>query len=298
MLRYNGAFTAVDRELLRRSRRRLVILVIPIILALVGLSLYRQQSQVNQPVTYVNDEDHFKYGSITTDSTSGIPYWIWRTMPEVCSGLLPGGYASLGVVQEPGKDTPIGFSKRRIGFFEQVGPNCALCHTTSLRRSESAHPEFYLTGPSNQLDLMGYFHFLFSCARDPNFTTENVIAAIDKHIDVGIVDGLFYRLAIPEVRAALVERGPKFDAITAYRPAWGPGRVDTFNPYKVLVFNLDMSNDKTLGTADFMSIWNQGVREGIWLHWDGNNDSVDERNLSASIWSRTLMRIVRMRSRS
>ena len=69
------------------------------------------------------------------------------------------------------------------------------------------------------LDLMGYFHFLFSCARDPNFTTENVIAAIDKHIDVGIVDGLFYRLAIPEVRAALVERGPKFDAITAYRPA-------------------------------------------------------------------------------
>jgi hypothetical protein len=83
MLRYNGAFTAVDRELLRRSRRRLVILVIPIILALVGLSLYRQQSQVNQPVTYVNDEDHFKYGSITTDSTSGIPYWIWRTMPEV-----------------------------------------------------------------------------------------------------------------------------------------------------------------------------------------------------------------------
>jgi hypothetical protein len=32
-----------------------------------------------------------------------------------------------------------------------------------------------------------------------------------------------------------------------------------------------------------MSIWNQASREGIWLHWDGNNDSVDERNLSAAI---------------
>jgi hypothetical protein len=44
-----------------------------------------------------------------------------------------------------------------------------------------------------------------------------------------------------------------------------------------------MSNDRSIGTADFMSIWNQGVREGIWLHWDGNNDSVDERNLSAAM---------------
>ena len=71
--------------------------------------------------------------------------------------------------------------------------------------------------------------------------------------------------------------------IAANRAAWGPGRVDTFNPYKVLIFNLDMSNDRSIGTADFMSIWNQGVREGIWLHWDGNNDSVDERNLSAAM---------------
>src|ERR1700736_23098 len=205
--------TAVDHELIKRRRRRWIVVAIIAVLGLVAFSAYRQVMRIDADVKYDNDEDHFKYGSIGSDK-AGIPYWIWKTMPEVCSSQRPGGYASLGVVQEPGKDTPIGFSKRRIGFFEQVGPNCALCHTTSLRRSKSAHPEFYLTGPSNQLDLMGYFHFLFSCARDPNFTTENVIAAIDKHIDVGIVDGLFYRLAIPEVRAALVDRGPKFDAIT------------------------------------------------------------------------------------
>ena len=30
-------------------------------------------------------------------------------------------------------------------------------------------------------------------------------------------------------------------------------------------------------------MWNQAPREGLQLHWDGNNDSVDERNLSAGL---------------
>jgi len=282
MDRNGEVLTAVVLELRRRTRRRLLIAMIPVVLAGVFFSLYRQQSQANIPVTYANDEDHFKYGSIGSD-TNGIPYWIWKTMPEVCASLLPGGYASLGVIQEPDKDTPIGFSKRKVGFVEQVGPNCSLCHTASLRRTAAAAPETYLTAPANQLDLMGYFRFLFACGRDSNFTADNFLAAIDKHKTLGVVDRLIYRLAVPRVRDALLERAPKFDAITAGRAAWGPGRVDTFNPYKVLVFNLDMTNDRSVGTADFMSIWNQQPREGIWLHWDGNNDSVDERNLSAAI---------------
>jgi hypothetical protein len=36
------------------------------------------------------------------------------------------------------------------------------------------------------------------------------------------------------------------------------------------------------GIADFPSVWNQKARKGMWLHWDGNNCSVDERNLSAA----------------
>jgi mono/diheme cytochrome c family protein len=59
--------------------------------------------------------------------------------------------------------------------------------------------------------------------------------------------------------------------------------VDTFNPYKTLVFKLDMSQDDSIGTADFMAIWNQGSMDGLYMHWDGNNRSVDERNLSAAI---------------
>jgi len=65
--------------------------------------------------------------------------------------------------------------------------------------------------------------------------------------------------------------------------SWGPGRVDTFNAPKALL-GFDMRNaheSELMGNADFPSVWNQKYRKGMWLHWDGNNCSVDERNLSA-----------------
>jgi mono/diheme cytochrome c family protein len=266
-----------------RIRWLLLAVAIVAVLALVGFSVFRQQMRANLPVAYDNDEDHFKYGSITSD-VEGLPYWIWATMPEVCSRLLPGGYASLGVIQEPGRPTPIGFSTRRVGFLDQVGPNCALCHTASLRRSPTADPDVYLTAPANQLNLMGYFRFLFDCGNSADFNTDNVLAAIERHHPLGFFDRLIYSRAVPAVKSALQTKVKQFDSITVGRPDWGPGRVDTFNPYKVLIFkDYDMSKDKSVGTADFMSIWDQASREGLWLHWDGNNDSLDERNLSAAI---------------
>src|SRR6202008_4086859 len=65
--------------------------------------------------------------------------------------------------------------------------------------------------------------------------------------------------------------------------AWGPWRVDTFNPPKALLgFRMDTAGGvERTGIADFPSVWNQKARKGMWLHWDGNNCSVDERNLSA-----------------
>jgi len=67
---------------------------------------------------------------------------------------------------------------------------------------------------------------------------------------------------------------------------WGTGRVDTFNPYKALQFNWrlqDLPPRELTAASDFPSLWNQKPREGMDLHWDGNNNSVDERNLSASL---------------
>src|SRR4029453_6237866 len=71
------------------------------------------------------------------------------------------------------------------------------------------------------------------------------------------------------------------------RPPQGPGRVDTFNPYKAMfAAQTHFDSDDTVGTADLPSLWNQRMRQGMWLHWDGNNNSVDERNKSAAIGGR------------
>ena len=63
------------------------------------------------------------------------PYLIFKTLPKVCPDKLPGGYASLGLVFEPNHDMPIGVSRRwRLGL-EQVGLNCAVCHTGTVRET-------------------------------------------------------------------------------------------------------------------------------------------------------------------
>ncbi len=53
-------------------------------------------------------------------------------------------------------------------------------------------------------------------------------------------------------------------------------------PYKVM-FGFEMKADKAVGTVDLPSLWNQKIRDGMWLHWDGNNNLVTERNKSAAI---------------
>ena len=54
-----------------------------------------------------------------------------RSAPTSCRAATP----SLGFIYEPGHELPIGVSRRyRLGF-DQVGLNCAVCHTGTLRDS-------------------------------------------------------------------------------------------------------------------------------------------------------------------
>src|SRR5580765_7499967 len=77
----------------------------------------------NGVIDYANIEDHFKYGSIGSEPASGLPYWIWKALPELFADKLPGkGYASLGFIQEAGNDRPIGFTLRRV-FIDRVSLN-------------------------------------------------------------------------------------------------------------------------------------------------------------------------------
>ncbi len=79
---------------------------------------------------------------------------------------------------------------------------------------------------------------------------------------------------------------PKPETLTGSIP-WGPGRVDTFNPYKLIHFGIKpecLSEKERVGAVDFPTIFLQRPRgeRGMHLHWDGNNASLKERNLSAA----------------
>ena len=105
---------------------------------------------------------------------------------------------------------------------------------------------------------------------------------------IGWVEAVLLRRSVPQLRATLLTRRHQLGYIALLQGAnetnalrFGCGRVDTFSPYKSIQFGFP--HDGTFGIADFPSIWNQRPREGKQLHWDGNNASVFERNISASL---------------
>jgi mono/diheme cytochrome c family protein len=261
------------------------VLGVTVIVVLAGLLLYGYWYYLQRdiPIEYADPEEHFKYASFGAEKEGGVPYLVWQVMPEVCTGNLPGddGYASLGFIYEPGHETPVGLPLRTIGI-PRIGLNCATCHTGTVRLTPQGETRVIATMPSHQLNLQGYLRFLGSCAADERFTPANVLAAIKQENDLSFIDTLVYRyLIIPATKKALLELGDRF-SWGDIRPDNGPGRIDTLAPYKEL-FGFDLVQDKSIGTADFMSLWNQGPRATHWANWDGNNNAISERNRAAAL---------------
>ncbi len=231
---------------------------------------------------------HFKYGSVGTEVSVGLPYPIWRVLPVLFADKLPNrpgqGYEKIGFIFE--NNAPQG---RPIGttYVEDqvplVGLNCATCHTGTVRETPSSMRQVIAGMPAHQMDLQGYANFLTATARDPRFEVGTVLEAIRKQDpEFGWFTSLLYRfVVIKRTRDGILARAEQ-NAWFNDRPPQGPGRVDTFNPYKRM-FNFDLKTDTSVGTADLPPLFNQRVRQGLWLHWDGNNNQVDERNKSAAI---------------
>ena len=244
--------------------------------------------QRNVPEVHEDPASHFKYGSIGSEERTGIPYWVWLVLPEVFPQHLPDGpgdgYSRFGFIFEAESPLgrPIGTSYREDPI-PLVGLNCAVCHTGIVQKSMDAPEQIVLGMPAHQFYLQKYLNFLFAVANDDRFDPDNIISAIERiNPDFSWIDSLFYRyIVIPMTRDGLLREAEHFAWMEKF-PPFGPGRVDTFNPYKFNIFGLEEDNPH-VGTADLPSLWNQAPREGMWLHWDGNNNSLDERNKSASI---------------
>jgi len=283
-----------------RWRQRFMILFALTVLlpATVGLWLLGRFSG-DSPVDYADPVEHFKYGSTGGEHEMGFPYWIWRALPQVCGQYLPGkGYESLGMIYEKGpdgrpRDLPVGTSKRRYQGIDRVFVNCAVCHTSTVRKAPDAPPQLVVGMPAALFDMQAFETFFFKCAADPKFSTEYLIPEIQRlGAGLDLLDReVVYPVAIAIMRDRVLALKGRFEWVFEQQP-WGPGRVDTFNSAKVIFnFPMHLLDPKEFDApADFPSIWLQRPRReprAMELHWDGNNTDMTERNKSAAFGTGT-----------
>lgn len=253
------------------KRFGLALLVLGLVAGAYGY--YRLMYEHREPL--ITDPDQrFKYGSIGAEHDAGIPYWIFYVLPRLFPEKLPGpnGLASFGVAWEQGRELPIGFTKKKIGF-DRVGNNCASCHASSYRSTPDENPTFVVPGANHRLDLQAFFRFLVDCAKDPRFNSDNLMQEIAQVTDLDWFDSLAYRfLIIPITKKTLLERESQF-AWLYHKPfpEWGRGRDDAMNLTKYFMIGAPMDN--SFGPTDMPAIWNlkKYDAEGTTMNWAGDS---------------------------
>jgi hypothetical protein len=262
----------------------------------------------------------YKYGSIGSDhplAMAPVPYWIWKVLPDIVApadAIAQGrgprngkkGYDAFGLVTEAtmaqpdgfrqGQTVygrPIGFSKRKVFGIDFVGVNCAFCHLTTLRETGDGAQKIVLGGTGNTVDIEQFFLYMFAALASERFTADAVMDAVAKetrkqNTELSLFERLVYRyVAVPLIPKILAMReSAYFDFISTKNPdrllSFGPGRVDTWAVYKRL-YALPPQRTKVEGIVDFPSVWNQKARAGMQMHWDGNTDVLEERNIVSAL---------------
>lgn len=268
-------------------RRWWVVLAIVLVLLALGLWAWWYFSR-DEPQVFDDPVEHFKYGSTGGDRIAGIPIGIWKGLPKLCAPYFGGStWEALGFNFEPGMDRPVGTTLRRTVGLDRVFLNCAACHTGTWRSDPSAKRTLVVGMPANRLDLARFARGLGACAADERFNPWQVIqAAEDAGVHYSAIEKYELTLAVPAIKEFLILARHRFRFFDR-EPEPGLGRFDTFNPAKALLnwpFER-LPDEEMIGNVDYPSLWLQGKRKGMRLHWDGNNDSVEERNRSASFGS-------------
>ena len=217
--------------------------------------------RTDRPVEYADITEQFKYGSIGSEpggsllaTVGGVlpPYAVFKALPEICSDKLPGGLASVGMIVEPGHDLPIGVSRRRRLGIDQVGFNCALCHSGTVRDTPTAAPRVVLGMPAHQLDLESLVRFVLDCSLDNRTTGANVLGRARELPGGG--PALFERLLL---RLGLVDRLKVQVLNLRNRIDGGKASIDPLN--------------KTTGTAILTLLLERGANPNVQLFFKPAN---------------------------
>lgn len=191
----------------RRSKRNIwivAVLLLVVIAITAWANLWREKPQP-QWIT-ADKRDNFLYGSVGGERDAGIPYWIWLALPRMFPEYMPGngGYLSVGLSWEEGKEMPAGFSKKTVGYVRVAG-NCAICHAASYRSGPDEGPEVVPVVPGRSSDLQALLTFFQQCAQDPRFNSTEIMTEINSATNLTWFDSLLYRyVLIPRTRRQLL----------------------------------------------------------------------------------------------
>ena len=275
----------------RVGLKRLIGIVAVVLVAVIAAAgLYAWSFlRTDEALAYGQDAEHFKYGSTGTEAEGGIPYWIWRVLPDLFPEYLPAregeGYARLGFVFESADhDRPIGLTYRTKPI-PLTALNCAPCHAGTLRESPDAPRQIILGMPAQQFDPQSYVRFLTAAARDDRFNPDVLIPAIrEVNPDFSWLDRALYRfLVIPQTKDGLIARGESSSWFDLFPPQ-GPGRVDIFTQIKIDA-GMGGHPDAPAGASEFSSVWNQHAHRELPARWDGNSTESKELARAAAFGS-------------
>jgi mono/diheme cytochrome c family protein len=262
-----------------KTKRRFykALLVLGLLAVVIGWFGWYKFLRTEPEQKWANESERFKYGSIGAEFSRGMPYWIWVVLPRVFPDLMPGpgGYKSFGFVWEEGREMPVGFTKRVIGF-PRVANNCAICHVGTWRSKDAEVPHPVVASPANTVNIQAMIRFLAKVGQDSRFNAGVLLPEIQREKKLSFIDRQLYRfILIPLTKRALQQQESRFIWMNRpSQPAWGPGRDDPMNLTKYFMTSQPMDN--SVGQADFPSNWNLQSRKGtnLFLNWSCDTPAV------------------------
>ncbi len=245
--------------------------------------------------------EQFKYGSIGADKL-GLPLALVKAIPLVCKDTLPPGtdpknkpLTAFGMIYEPGKELPIGFSSKRLPIvgITLTGTTCSACHTATVRESQTGARTAYFGAPNTRFDVQGWNSFLLGCIQDPKRFNATTLDRAFRELGITGADR-FLAYSTSLLRAFTANLEAQIDSVVT-DGAWGPGRDDAIGLSAAIL--LGEEHLPTLpAPIDYPAVWNQNARKGHSLHWDGASGSATERNVLVAVGAGTPKNLVPLQS--
>jgi hypothetical protein len=139
--------------------RRVLVSVVATVTAAACVTLPASRTGLDgrqTPGWSAQDQQDFLYGSMGNEF---VPERVLRAFFRTYPDLFPGGdLAAFGVLPAPGREWPVGFSRRAVahlGGQPSIGLNCAGCHLNEFREATQT-PGIWLIGPPAAFDVYAF----------------------------------------------------------------------------------------------------------------------------------------------